>query len=190
MPGLIPRPTQSGNETTNMHNTRGYISYWRLIWPRKEKNLISKLQLCTWNCFLSSNFLLQRERQSNSKSKALSRTNTMASWLTGKQLCISVCWFVATIRQDGVVSILTGSTSLLHHWMLSEGKGESWYPWHLRERSSLSYKMTSQPTTYGYSLFVCVSSLSMNVWWFRQGSLHHQRITPSSVGTQSTTFSF
>lgn len=30
--------------------------------------------------------------------------------------------------------------------------------------------MTSQPTTYGYSLFVCVPSLSMNVL-FCQGSL-------------------
>ena len=54
------------------------------------------------------------------------------------------------------------------------GERESWYPCDLHERSSSSYKMTSQPTTYGYSLFVSVSSLSVNVWWFRQGSLPHQ----------------
>lgn len=37
------------------------------------------------------------------------------------------------------------------------------------------YKMIPQPTTYGYSLFVCVTSLSMNIL-FRQGSLVHQWI--------------
>ena len=41
--------------------------------------------------------------------------------------------------------------------------------------------MIPQPTTYGYCLFVCVASLSMNIL-FRQGSLVHQWISRIYIG--------